>query len=126
MMMEKSSFFVGFVEAPFVSDPVRRCLIPSPEPATEIARKLHVRKECVEQYFLNACDKYSIFLINHAGILENLRFNMGKKSVLNGIFDPFRALGSVRNGFAVHFSSRLSPSKLRTASKWSPNPFVSP
>ena len=27
---------------------------------------------------------------------------MGQKSVLNGIFDPFRALGSVRNGFATY------------------------
>ena len=69
---------------------------------------------------------YSVFLINHAGILENLRSNMAQKSVLNDIFTPFGGLGSVRNGFAMYFSSRLSPSKLPTASKWSQNPFVSP
>ena len=62
-----------------------------------------------------------MFLINHAGILENLKSNMGQKSALNGIFDPFRTLGSVRNGLAAYFSSRLSPSKPRTASKWSQN-----
>ena len=64
---------------------------------------------------------YSIYLINHAGILENLGSNMGQKSVLNQLLKPFRGLGSVRNGFAMYFSSRLSPSKLRTASKWSQN-----
>ena len=65
--------------------------------------------------------EYSVFLINHAGILENLGSNMGQKSVLNQLFDPSGGLGSVRNGFAMYFSSRLSPSKLRTASKWSQN-----
>ena len=64
---------------------------------------------------------YSVFLINHAGILENLGSNMVQKSVLNQLFDPLRALGSVRNGFAMYFPSRLSPSKLRKAPKWSPN-----
>ena len=64
---------------------------------------------------------YSVFLINQTGILENLGSNMGQKSVLNQLFEPFRALGTVRNGFAVYFSSRLSPSMLRTASKWSQN-----
>ena len=68
-----------------------------------------------------APDEYSVFLINHAGILENIGSNMGQKSVMNDIFDPFRALGSVRNGFAMYFSSRLSPSKLRTTSKSSQN-----
>ena len=29
--------------------------------------------------------------------------NMGQKSILNHIFDPFRALGSVRNGFVFKF-----------------------
>ena len=53
--------------------------------------------------------------------MENLGSNMGQKSVLNQLFNPFRALGSVRNGFAIYFSCRLSPSKLRTASKWSQN-----
>ena len=69
---------------------------------------------------------YLVFLINRAGILENLGSNMGQKSVLNQLFKPFRAFGSVRNGFAMYFSSRLSLPKLRTASKWSQNPFVSP
>ena len=73
-----------------------------------------------------ASDAYLVFLINRAGILENLGSNMGQKSVLNQLFNPFRALGRVRNGFAVYFWSRLSPSKLRTASKWSQNPFVYP
>ena len=64
---------------------------------------------------------YSVFLINHAGILENLGSNMAQKSVLNQLLKPFRGLGSVRNGFAMYFWSRLSPSMLRTASKWSQN-----
>ena len=46
---------------------------------------------------------------------------MAQKSVLNQLFNPFGALGSVRNGFAMYFSCRLSPSMLRTASKWSQN-----
>ena len=46
---------------------------------------------------------------------------MGPKSVLNQLFNAFRALGSVRNGFAIYFSCRLSPPKLRTASKSSQN-----
>ena len=64
---------------------------------------------------------YSVFLINHAGILENLGSNVGQQSIMNHTFEPFRALGSVRNGFAIYFSSRLSPPKLRTASKSSQN-----
>ena len=64
---------------------------------------------------------HSVFLINHAGILQNLGSNMGPKSVLNQLFNTFRALGSVRNGFAIYFSCRLSPPKLRTASKSSQN-----
>ena len=79
----------------------------------------------------NSCSEsisnaYSIYLINHAGILENLGSNMGQKSVLNQLFKPCGALGSVRNGFAEYFSCRLSPSMLRMASKWSQYPFVSP
>ena len=33
---------------------------------------------------------------------------MGQKSVLNQLFNPFGGLGSVRNGFTMHFSSSLS------------------
>ena len=69
----------------------------------------------------SASQAYSVYLINHAGILQNLGSNMGQKSVLNQLFNPFRGLRSVGNGFAMHFSSRLSPSMLRTASKWSQN-----
>ena len=53
-----------------------------------------------------------VFLIDHAGILQNLGSNMGQKSILNQLLKPFRGLGSVRNGFAMYFSSRLSLSKL--------------
>ena len=67
------------------------------------------------------CYYYLVFLINRAGILENLGSNMGQKSVWNHLFNPFGGLGSVRNGFAIYFSCRLSPSMLRTASKWSQN-----
>ena len=67
------------------------------------------------------CGRDSVFLVNHAGILENLGSNMGQKSVMNDRFNPLQALGSVRNGFAMYFSSRLSPSMLRTAPKWSQN-----
>ena len=35
--------------------------------------------------------------------------NMDQKSILNDIFDPFPALGSVRNGFGVQISSSLIP-----------------